>query len=51
MDNNQFLLRRIIYDPEADFEDENCNSIQAINYSDSFIETIVAKINEGLQSS
>jgi len=40
-------MKRIIYDHEAD---EISPVIQIIDYSDSFLENILKKINEGLQA-
>ena len=44
----EFFLKRLIYNVEGD---ENSQYIQAVNYSDMFLEKIVKDVNDGLLSS
>lgn len=43
----EFLLRKIVYDSE---NDGKSRYVELNDYSDAFIETILQKINEGLES-
>jgi hypothetical protein len=41
------MMRKIIYNPDGD---DRSPFIQAIDYSDSFLEPVMLKINDGLKA-